>query len=1667
MRAWLPISLVSTAFVCATASARVPVQRTRFELPSSNGHGAIIFELDDARRITQFREHPYAVEEPQLDPDGEEIWNGSGFAAVHTRDLLFDAYFGVRTTDGAVWLPSTPADLDASGYLGFDDAPGGTGIVSLVQQHGALIATTHAFAPMDLPHAGFVMVLELHNDGNVPLVGVQAFSLQNFHLGPGRPASSFAVGQDNGSTGETLEHDLTGGDARFAERGFAGVVVARALADIEHYGTSEDGDPYSTVIDGQDLEDNPPNPSAVDDAVGAWQFDVGTLDPGETAWIGVAVTHWGDPFAGDEVDGWLTEWIDDRDPAQIVADERSGWAELHASLVAPQTDAYEAMVLRQSVAMLRMGQVRESDVYLREWLDQDGVQRRTRLPELEDPAQLPAVVTHRGTGAMLASLPPGNWTYAWIRDGAYAIAAMARMGMSTQARDGLEFYLTAEAGRFVDWQELEGYDMPPYQISLVRYQGFGVEETDFNEFGPNLELDGFGLFLWALASYVDSSGDVGFAEDRWPVVSERVADVLVALIEPSTGLLRPDSSIWETHWNGRERHWAYTNIVAVRGLCDASQLAEQVGDRERADTYRETAVALRTAIAEQLRDGDGALASNTEELATGGGHFDASVLDAIAMGLFDPTESTASATLAALDTALLVDASEVGWSRNDDRFDHGGGEDLSPWGSDYDSAEWVVTDLRGAIATRAAGDAARSDAILQWVTAQSFANYGMIAETYDEALGTYKFNTPMLGFGAGAYALALLNRDGLAVDPACGAFFEGGGTDDTGTGSDTSETTASGGDETSAPDTGSGDATASATASATEGATASATISATLGDDDTGDDETTDGAGADTDGGCGCRTDRSASGLGSSGWLVLFGLGLLRRRRTLVATLLAAACGGESARDNQDETGNDDVMTTIEPTSTMTMTTTATDDTTVTTTMSPDTSGTDDDSSTGDPTGGTEVDVCPTAFEYADGNGIAAVRISGEWQGFDLPTATSLEQDGDTWRGTIDLAPGLHAYKVVVDDADSTDWILDPAQGRRKYVDDVENSAVLVPDCNLPTLVVDEHAVTRPSAGAGEITASLRYVDGAPGDGAQTEAFTATLRHDFDERPLTADELVVDPDSGDATLAIGDLDDGKYTIVVTAVDRGGRSSTPLRLPVWVEAEPFDWRDAVIYMVMIDRFKNGDAGNDPGPTPNADPRGDFFGGDFEGVREAIEDGSLDALGVRAIWLSPFHENPEPAYLASDGVHFVTGYHGYWPIEGRTVDARLGGEAALREMVAAAHAHGIRILQDYVINHVHEDHTYVAQHPEWFRTGCVCGTPGCDWTANALECTFTEYLPDIDHRVPEANAAFVDDAVWWLDTFDLDGLRVDAVKHVEEAATRNLAAAVREGFETAGTRYFLMGETAMGWNDCPDPCNDENYGTISRYVGPHGLDGQFDFVLYHGVSYRVFAYGDNGMLHADYWFDHGQSKWPDGAVMTPYIGSHDTARFATIADYRGQDPAHDRGIPGNQWSNTAVAPGDGEPYRRARVAFAWLLGLPGAPLMYYGDEYGQWGGSDPNNRLMWRDQDDLSADESDTLAFVRELGQARQEVLALRRGDYLSLGATEDTLVFARHVGPGDAAIVALTRAGTEQQIEVDVVQLGLDPGTMLDDVLGGAGATVDGGGDVTITVPAGGAVILVP
>ncbi len=777
-----PLSALSFALACAAATpgarAELPVQRTFSRLSSSNGRGALLIDLAQGK-LTHFREHLFAAEEPTLDANGSEVWVGNQPQAVPSRDLLFDAYFGLRAGSGQSWLDGADLDADASGYAGWKaGAKGGTGVARLVQSVGSLVTTTYAFAPRGLDHAGFVMALCVQNTGNATAKGVQAFSLHNFHLGFGRPG----VMNDLSANGETVAFDGAGGKADFLERAFAGVVVGRALGAPSHHAASSSKTPanqgvYGLVTAGGDLGDVSGDQPTADDSVTAFQWDLGDVPAGGEAWAGVAFAHHGDPFAGATVQGWLDAYVAGRGAKAVVDAEIAEWAAFQGGVSVPggATGDDEALV-RHGAALLEMAQVADETAFLREHLSQDGEPRYTRFGATigDPPAKLPATVTHRGQGQVLASLPPGEWTYGWARDGAYAAAAMATLGLKDASRRALEFGLAAESGRFQGWNELKPYSMPPYQVSLVRYQGFGVEETDFNGYGPNLEFDGFGLYLWALRHYERATGDESLVDARWPVVSTKIADAIVALIDPATGLVRPDSSIWETHWNGRERTWTYTNITAARGLCDAADLAARVGDAARAQAYLDAGVALRKAIAAKLLDGTHALVSNEEELKTGSGYFDAAVLDGIAFGLFDPKGVVAAATFAALDAKLAAPAG-AGWSRNDDRTDHAGQpEDTSPWGSEYDSAEWVFTDLRGAVAARLGGDDARADRLIKWVREQSLANYGAFAETYDESTGVLKFNAPMMGFGAGAYALALAAK-GAPADPACGAYFDESG----------------------------------------------------------------------------------------------------------------------------------------------------------------------------------------------------------------------------------------------------------------------------------------------------------------------------------------------------------------------------------------------------------------------------------------------------------------------------------------------------------------------------------------------------------------------------------------------------------------------------------------------------------------------------------------------------------------------------------------------------------------------------------------------------------------------------------------------------------------------------------------------------------------------------
>ena len=631
------------------------------------------------------------------------------------------------------------------------------------------------------------------------------------------------------------------------------------------------------------------------------------------------------------------------------------------------------------------------------------------------------------------------------------------------------------------------------------------------------------------------------------------------------------------------------------------------------------------------------------------------------------------------------------------------------------------------------------------------------------------------------------------------------------------------------------------------------------------------------------------------------------------------------------------------------------------------------------------------------------VSIIGEW---DWNTHSDLTFDSNSgiWSTSISLQEGLYCYKFVVGE---NDYRFDLSNPYRGYCGDFENSIARIENTNLPSLSLDSYSIEEDG-----INAKILFWAG--GNNAAPDSVSATVMHNFVESNISG---IWDSNDWSLNLSIDELTSGKYTLKVVGKDINNHDAEELLLPFWIgDQSNFIWDDALIYMVMTDRFVDGNPSNNAAATTAAQGA-DWLGGDFAGVTQMIQAGYFNNLGVNALWLTPFNTAANGTEFASDGQHEVSSYHGYWPIEPREVDNRLGTEIELENLISAAHENGIRVMGDFVVNHVHEDHPYYTNNPDWFNQGCLCGTQNCDWTEHRLDCQFRSYMPDLNWKNRAASEQMIADGLWWLERFDLDGARIDAVKHVDDLAIYNFGTQVKERFESMGTDYYLKGETAMGWAGHNLQDNANEYGTINNYIGPNGLDGQADFVLYHAVVDNVFTSGNMDYQHLDYWTARSQEQYEDGAIMVPFVGSHDVPRFTSRADPGTNDEW-------NQWQEDGLPgePGTNAPYRASLQAHSWLLTTPGAAVIYQGDEYGEYGGADPDNRHLWRSSENWNHREQILQENISSLGALRLELDTLRRGGYSSIYNSSEIVVFSREYG-GESSLIALNRGQTTENINI--------------------------------------------
>ncbi len=694
------VLLVLLAAARSHAAPPAPV-KSFHELTTGNGYGFSIFDTN-ARKLTVFLERPYRYLRPGIDPKGE---------GVYRRDLAYDVYFGVRAGGAGAWLPDLPQD--EAGFVAQ------SGVVRSASQFGAIKLESYFVAPFGYTGNGVLMIVRATNTSGATS-SANLFALPNFRLGGGDPDNPSASGESIVTTGsrtvETGSLGETGGAMVYIPLG------ALAKADCS-------GGGYDAVKAGNELP-NDQRSCTGDDRTLIFQSTAQSLAPGETkafgVFIGFSPTVSGAASAGDA----MTTFIANRGADQMLTDTLAEW-EAWRKPPPSGLSADELRVYRQAEATLRMGQVREA------WSEQ---------PKLKN------------DGMILASLPPGIWHIGWVRDAVYAIIALAKAGHIPEAKAALRFFLAAEGNKYTS------YTNGAYRISITRYFGDGQEETDWNADGPNIEFDGWGLYLWALRQTLDMEGSGAFLEEILPtkervfdVVRDLVGDAIIRNIDDVTGMMLPDTSIWEAHWEKR-KHYTYTSLSAARGLCDLAALETRYGDPMRAAALRQRSGQIRAGVRANALDKN-LLLGNSKEGVAGGTYHDGAVLEAFNWEIYPSDDPLYPATLAGLEAKLKLPS--TGWSRNDDKL------------SKYDTNEWIVIDMRAAQAFRMMGNAARSDELISWVTSQSRVNYDLIPELYnqfpeDGPLYGYTGASPMVGFGAGAYMLALRDRAGEPEAHGCG-----------------------------------------------------------------------------------------------------------------------------------------------------------------------------------------------------------------------------------------------------------------------------------------------------------------------------------------------------------------------------------------------------------------------------------------------------------------------------------------------------------------------------------------------------------------------------------------------------------------------------------------------------------------------------------------------------------------------------------------------------------------------------------------------------------------------------------------------------------------------------------------------------------------------------------
>ncbi|HET9787162.1 MAG TPA: alpha-amylase family glycosyl hydrolase [Pyrinomonadaceae bacterium] len=530
---------------------------------------------------------------------------------------------------------------------------------------------------------------------------------------------------------------------------------------------------------------------------------------------------------------------------------------------------------------------------------------------------------------------------------------------------------------------------------------------------------------------------------------------------------------------------------------------------------------------------------------------------------------------------------------------------------------------------------------------------------------------------------------------------------------------------------------------------------------------------------------------------------------------------------------------------------------------------------------------------------------------------------------------------------------------------------------------------------------------------------------------------------------------GSYPLVVKTAQ--GETTIPFRIE-----SPLDRQknfqglatDDVIYLIMPDRFADGDQSNNVPPdapasaTDRKNSRA-YHGGDLRGIINQLQ--YFKDLGVTALWLTPWYDNWNGLHKCDKPWCPNTYYHGYHAVDYYAVEDRFGDMATLQEFVNKAHQLGLKVIQDQVANHVGSQHPWIKDPPlaDWFHgtlerhslnkfQNSTLLSPHANQleVRNTLDGWFNEDLPDMNQEQPEVARYEIQNSLWWVGITGVDGIRQDTIQYMPRRFIRELSTSLHKEYpkmwmvgevfdrDAAQTAFFLGGQ--VGWD-----------GIDTR------LDSVFDFAVWNA---SLLAFTNKLRMRAvrdQLKFD---ALYPDASKVTILQNNHDTPRFMSL---------------------------EGATIEGAMMHTALVISLRGIPQLYAGEEIAMEGKEDPDNRRdfpggfpgdtrsAFKASERTPAEER-MWEWTRAWLRLRAEHSAIRHGRLIDLFYDDDSYAFARQ-DKSETVIIAFNRGTQEKRITIPAGAINVRDGSELVPLIGASVKSQVMNGSATLLLPSKSAV----